>query len=108
MKKHESKIMDKKSIEDMLSPEFRVAVKIYELTEVKKPPEITYYSKLIELLKGSVSKVTISKAIDNLLDISMINAKWDKTNGKWVRSFKITSESKGTIESVYRHIQAGK
>jgi len=103
-----STMMDKKTIEDMLSPEFRVAVKIFELTEISKEPEIIHYSKLIKLLEGSVSKVTISKSIDNLLDIGMINAKWEKKNGKWVRSFKIASEAKGTIESVYKHIQAGK
>ncbi len=106
--KGKSEIMEKRTIESMLSPEFRVAVKIYELTEKTKPPEVVHYSRLVELLEGDVSKVTISKSLDNLLDVGIVDAKWTKKNSKWVRAFRIAGEARGTIRIIYEHIQRGK
>ena len=89
---------------NMLSSEYKVAVKIYELTNLDQ--ETAYYSKIVNILDGNPSKVTISKALDNLLDVGFVKADWkkDKNTRKWVRSFTIAGEAEDTIKGVYNHI----
>ena len=88
----------------VLSKELIVAVEIYRLTIIEK--QEVYFQKLVENLKGksrASSPVTISKALDILLDLGMADAEWKQLpNGRWARSLKISGESKNFIKAVYR------
>lgn len=90
--------------ENLLSPEFNVAVEIYALEHTN--PYEAYYSRLVERLDGTVSKVTVSKALDVLLDAGILKAEWKKTpSGKWARIFTIAGEAEGVIKETYEFLQ---
>ena len=83
------------SLYDMLRPQLKVALKIFEAGD-----DGTYFSKLVNDLHGEVSRMTVSEAIDTLLDIGVITGKWTKReiiskDGKrriWVRAYNVSGE----------------
>lgn len=62
---------------DILSSEFKMCVTIYDynLREEKM-----WYSKLVEVLAGDISSYDLQN-IDKLLDLGMIDSKWEKADG---------------------------
>jgi hypothetical protein len=88
----------------VLSPEFRTALKIYELTEIE-PYEIAYFSRLVELLKGGVSKAMVGRGLENLSDAGMIKADWGVKGTRGVRVFLIAPEAKQTFKELYDYVQ---
>ena len=88
--------MDKSKV---LSNDFVVCRTIYEFSEIKG--EKVWYSKLTKILDGSISPATISRSLDKLFDLGMIDGNWEKVDAHWARTFKITGEVKGFIKSIY-------
>ena len=83
---------------EQLSNDFKVAVRILDYNKKGEP---VWFAKLVEDMKEEVSKVTISKNIDKLFDLGIINGDWEKlSNGKWVRTFQIAGEASSLIESI--------
>ena len=83
---------------EVLSPDLKVACKIYEC-ETKK--EEIWFSKLVDALEGDVSRTTISKSIDKLFDLGIIDGEWKKVKTRWYRVFKIAGEASVFIKNIY-------
>ncbi|MDR3282171.1 MAG: hypothetical protein LBS92_00980 [Candidatus Methanoplasma sp.] len=88
--------MDK---EKVLSNDFKVCRKIYEYSKVRS--EKIWFSKLVEAMSGELSPSTISKCVDRLFDLGMIDGDWEKADGRWTRTFNITGEAEGFVKSLY-------
>ncbi|MFH1774837.1 MAG: hypothetical protein ABH874_07770 [Methanobacteriota archaeon] len=88
---------------ELLSNDLEVALEIYRYDKIKG--ERIYLNKLVELLKDRISRGTISKALDRLFDLGILNAKWEKSNNKWVRVFYIAGEAEEFLKDVYNHVK---
>ena len=77
-------------MESKLSKRNMVLIKVRE-TEKENSGEGVGFNELVELLKGNVSRATVSKALDSLFDMGMLNAEWKVEGGKWRK--KISSGS---------------
>ena len=64
--------------------------------------EKIWFSKLVDILKGEISRSTISKNLDKLFDLGIIDGKWEKVDNKWTRTFKISGEAKNFINHIYK------
>ena len=63
--------------------------------------ESVWFSKLVKDLEGRMSRDTISKNIDQLFDLGIINSNWIKDDdGKWVRTFSIAVSEREFIRSI--------
>jgi predicted transcriptional regulator len=89
---------------ELLSNDLEVALEIYKYDKIIKGERI-YLNKLVELLKDRVSRGTISKALDRLFDLGILNAKWEKTDNKWVRVLYIAGEAEEFLKDVYNHVK---
>jgi hypothetical protein len=82
-----------------LTKEFDVACRIFDYTE---KGETVWFTKLVEDLDGIMSRVTVSKYIDVLFDLGIINGEWKQTkDGKMVRAFTIAGEAKTLVEHIF-------
>lgn len=73
-----------------------VAVEIYRLNEAG---EVSCFSNLRE--NTGLPSTKIHLALDNLIDIGMIDAEWDLFGNTWVRKFTINHISRDFIKEVY-------
>jgi DNA-binding PadR family transcriptional regulator len=84
----------------ILSNDLKICYLIYKYTE--KEGKDIWFSKLVNDLQNDVSRTTISKILDKLFDLGIIDGEWKKTeDGKWTRVFKIAGEAKDFIKIVY-------
>ncbi|HII02770.1 TPA: hypothetical protein HA351_14350 [Methanosarcinaceae archaeon] len=81
----------------ILSQEEKVALEIQKYNDRKDP---IYFSRLINVLKEEISRSTISKIIDKLFDLGMVEGRWETYNGKWVR----TLYTKGEYREYFRSL----
>jgi len=79
-----------------------VALQIYEWANIKK--EIVYYGKLLDSFDGRIPDKEVSKSIDFLFDICMIDAEYENVNRKWVRSIKINLDYLPYMEELYKKV----
>ena len=84
----------------VLSTDLKVCYVIYESEQRK---DKIWFSKLVQILEKDVSRGTISKSLDKLFDLGMIDGQWEKADGKWTRTFTITGEAKDFIRNVYKN-----
>ena len=84
---------------DVLSPELKVACKIFQIT--KDDNDEVWFSKLVEILEGQVSRNTISRCLDRLFDLGIIDGEWKKISNRWTRTFKIAGEATAFIKNIY-------
>lgn len=83
-------------VEELLSPEFRVALEAWRMLN----KEDISYSNLVKRLDGRVSKVTVHKAIDNLSDAGILYSSWIKNDkGRWYRALVFDGDM-GFIEVI--------
>jgi len=87
---------------DILGKDLEVALQIYDISNVKKEP--VYFSKLVKILDGRVSRNRISKALDRLFDDGILTAEFKKVNKKWARVYNVSGEAEGFIESIYDQV----
>jgi hypothetical protein len=81
-----------------LTKEFEIACRIHDYTE---RGEMVWFTKLVDDLDGKMSRVTVSKYIDILFDLGMINGEWKQTeDGKMVRAFTIAGEAKKLVKNI--------
>jgi hypothetical protein len=74
----------------LLSKEFKVAVVIFEYNQNEKP---IWYNKIADELEGIVSKTTIKKAIESLLDLEIIQFHYGETDsGRAGKLYSINPE----------------
>ena len=60
-----------------------------------------WFSKLVTMLNGQVSRNTISRCLDRLFDIGIIDGEWKKVDRRWTRTFKIAGEATAFIKNIY-------
>jgi hypothetical protein len=69
------------------SPEQKVGVQIYRHNILNEP---IYFSKLVNIFEGEISRNTINKVLDKLFDLCMVDADWEEVDNKWIRSLHIS------------------
>ena len=90
---------------DVLSPELKVASKIYKVTKEEK--EEIWFNKLVDVLEGRPSRNTISRCLDRLFDLGIIDGEWKKVNNRWTRTFSIAGEATAFIRNIYNSTKNG-
>lgn len=83
----------------VLSYDLKICSVIYEYEHEKH--EKVWFSKLVDVLEGEMSRATVSKTIDKLFDLGIIDGTWEKVDGKWTRVFKIAGEAEDFIRTIY-------
>jgi predicted transcriptional regulator len=83
----------------VLSNDFKVCIKIYGYS--RENSEKIWFSKLAEAMSGELSPSTISKCVDRLFDMGMIDGKWEKVDRHWIRTFHIAGEAEAFVKSLY-------
>ena len=58
------------------------------------------FNELVEKLEGRVSRATVSKALDSLFDMGMLDSKWMLDNGKWKKKISIANEAKPMVDKM--------
>jgi hypothetical protein len=82
-----------------LSSGLKVACEIYRFNLNKQP---IWFGKLVESLKGEMSKNTISNSIDTLFDWGIIKGEYGPTTpGRASRLLSISNETKPVIKELY-------
>jgi len=82
-----------------LTKEFDIACRIFDYTE---KDETVWFTKLVEDLDGIMSRVTVSKYIDVLFDLGIINGEWKQNEeGKMVRAFTIAGEARTLVKHIF-------
>ena len=84
----------------ILSNDLKVCYVIYDCQKNRKK---IWFSKLVEVLANDVSRATISKSLDKLFDLGMIDGNWEKVDGKWTRVFKIAGEAEDLVKAIYEN-----
>ena len=82
----------------VLSNDFLICLKIFEANQ---KGEKIWFSKLVEMMRGKISLSTVSKSLDRLFDRGMVDGDWEKVDGRWTRTLKITGEFSGFVEGLY-------
>ncbi len=89
-------------LEEILSEELKVALKVFEYDKKKNEP--IYLNKLDEVI-NDVSKNKISSSVDELFDLGIINAKWEKSGGNWARVLTISGEAEDFLEDLDERVK---
>ena len=84
----------------ILSSDLKVCSVVYEY-DLKG--EKIWFSKLVDELRGDICKATITKVIDRLFDLGVIDGKWEKVGGKWTRVLNIAGEAESFIKNIYEN-----
>ena len=88
----------------LLSPEFTVALEIYELT---RNEGLADYATLVDSLK--LHHIAIKTAIDNLSDVGMITVAWGKDDVAGVsrKAFSLSPEAERIMQKIDKFIRLG-
>ncbi len=82
----------------LLSNELKVAIEIQQIDEAG---EIPYFNVVAQNLEGrGMKKTSIHRALNHLVDLGNIDAKWEKVGRSWVRRFYLTGENKEYIREL--------
>lgn len=87
---------------DILGKDLEVALQVYDSTNKKGDP--IYFSKLVKILDGRISRNRISQALDRLFDEGILTAEFKKINQKWARVYKVSGEAEGLLEDIYNQV----
>lgn len=90
--------MNKKELK--ICKEFKVAIEIYEQTEINKST-ITFSDLVEKCKKYDLDKNAVSVSIDKLENSGMIYGKCEKENGKQFYGYYINEDFKGFIRGLY-------
>jgi len=88
---------------DLLGKDLEVALQVFDSSN--KNGEDMYFSSLVKILNGRVSRNRISQALDRLFDDGILTAEFKKVNTKkWARVYSVTGEAEGLLESIYKRV----
>ncbi len=87
---------------DILGKDLEVALQVYDSTNKKGDP--IYFSKLVNILDGRISRNRISQALDRLFDQGILTAEFKKINKKWARVYTVSGEAEGLLEDIYKKV----
>ena len=81
-----------------LCREFKVLAKMHEL---ESKGEKIWFSKLVKLLDGVVSKSDVSYSQDRMYDCGMIDMKYENVDGLWTYCWFIEDEVKSFAKQIF-------
>ncbi|MBA3046702.1 MAG: hypothetical protein FP824_10905 [Euryarchaeota archaeon] len=58
------------------------------------------FNELVERLDGQVSRATVSKALDSLFDMGILDSDWVLESGKWRKKISIANEAKPMVDKM--------
>ena len=58
------------------------------------------FNELVKKLEHQVSRATVSKALDSLFDMGILDSKWILENGKWKKKVSIANEAKPMVDKM--------
>lgn len=87
---------------EILGKDLEVALQIFDFSNKKK--EDIYFSKLVRVLNGRISRNRISQALDRLFDLGMVTADFKKINKRWARVYVVAGEAETFIEGIYNQV----
>ena len=87
-----------------LSPNLKMCVKVYQEREAGRD---VWATRLVELLKGDVSKLEVSKNEDKLMDLGILNKQYKKVDGLWTSCYLICDESESFIKNIVENLDKG-
>ena len=72
-----------------MSNDFKVAMRIYECNLSGEP---IWYRKLADEFEkeGTMDRMMVSRNIDKLFDLGIAEGDWEKIDGTWTRTYRIT------------------
>ncbi len=82
---------------EKLPSDFEIAVRILDYNKKNEP---VWFTKLVDVFDKRISRATVSKNLDQLFDLGIISGDWEKIDGKWVRTFRVSGEATGLISSI--------
>lgn len=86
-----------------LSDEMIVCLTIYKMSGEAGASGSASYDDIVDALDGEMTPQMISANLDYLFDLGMINSRWVKSDdGRWRRSFFVSREASGFVESACR------
>lgn len=82
----------------LLSNELKVAI---EIQQIEQCGGIPYFSSIAQNLENrGMKKTAIHRALNHLVDLGNIDAKWERAGKSWVRRFFLTGENKEYIREL--------
>lgn len=73
--------------------------KIYDVNIVKKEP--VWFTKLVESLKDILSRGQVSRSLDKLYDLGLINMQYQKFDNTWTCTITVSSIAKAFAREMY-------
>ena len=64
---------------------------IYRINIIKKEP--IWFSKLVKVFDGDLTKGQVSRSLDRLYDLGLINMEYQKLGDVWTLTITVSSES---------------
>lgn len=83
---------------ELLSNELKVATEIQRIIEAGGIPYFNIIAQNLESM--GMKKSAVHRALNHLVDLGSIDAKWEKTGRSWVRRFYLSGESKEYIREL--------
>ena len=87
-----------------LSPDLKMCTKVYQERQAGRD---VWASRMVELLKGDVTKLEISKAEDKLMDMGILDKQYKKVDGLWTSCYLICSEAESLIKNIAENLDKG-
>ncbi|VVB52027.1 Uncharacterised protein [uncultured archaeon] len=84
-----------------LGKDLEVALQVFDS---RKKGEEVYFSKLVKILDGRISRNRISQALDRLFDDGILTAEFKKINNKWARVYTVAGEAEVLLEDIYNQV----
>ena len=82
----------------LLSNELKVAI---EIQQIEQDGGIPYFSAIAQNLEHrGMKKTAIHRALNHLVDLGNIDAKWERAEKSWVRRFFLIGENKEYIREL--------
>jgi DNA-binding transcriptional ArsR family regulator len=66
------------------------------------------FNELVLKLKGKVSRATISKGLDSLFDMGMLDSTWKKNDSKWQKMITVANETRALVDEMITNLKERK
>lgn len=92
---------------EKLSKRNIVLVRIRTIEKAHKGKGVGF-NELVGQLKGKVSRATISKALDSLFDMGILDSEWILKNSKWRKEITVANEARDMVDEMIKDLKKRK
>jgi DNA-binding transcriptional ArsR family regulator len=92
---------------EKLSKRNIVLVRIRTIEKAQKGKGVGF-NELVKQLKGNVSRATISKALDSLFDMGILDSEWILKDGKWKKEITVANEARDMVDEMIKDLKKKK